>query len=59
MTTTATLTGSLLIACCLASARVVAVAAAEAAAAGVIYARSLILAIERVGSKPSFNALEQ
>jgi hypothetical protein len=50
-------TGSLLIVCCLASAH----AAAAAAAAGIAVvfdARSLIVAIEQEGSKPSFNALE-
>ncbi len=51
-----TMTGSLLIVCCLTSAHV---AAAAAAAARVIDARSLIVAIEWEGSKPSFDALGQ
>jgi hypothetical protein len=59
MTTT---TGSLPVVCCLASAcaAVVATVAAAAAAAAVVNdAKSLIVAIEREGSKPSFNALGQ
>jgi hypothetical protein len=52
----ATTMGSLLIVSCLASARAAA-AAAAAAAAGVINTRSLIMAIELEGSKPSFNDL--
>jgi hypothetical protein len=57
MTTTMMSTGSLLIVCYLASACVAAVAAAAAVAAGFIDARSLIMAIEGEGSKPSFDAL--
>jgi hypothetical protein len=55
-----TMTSSLLIVCCLTSANVAVVAAAVAvalAAAGVIDARSLIMAIEQEGSKPTFDAL--
>jgi hypothetical protein len=55
----ATTMGFLLIVCCLASAHAAATAAVSAAAAGVINARSLIMAIEREGSKPSFNTLRQ
>ncbi len=48
---------SLLIVCCPASTRAEAVEVVAVAAAGVINARSLIVAIEWEGSKPSFDVL--
>jgi hypothetical protein len=59
MTATTMLADSLLIVSCLVSARAVEVAVMAAMAARVIDARSLIVAIEREGSKPSFDALGQ
>jgi hypothetical protein len=59
VTTMTILVGSLFILCFLASACVAAVVAAAAVAAGVIKARSVIVAIEWEDSKPSFNALGQ
>jgi hypothetical protein len=59
ITTTTTSMGSLFIVCCLVFTSAMEVGAAAVAVAGVIKARSLILAIEREGSKPSFDTLGQ